>query len=356
MSRADPRFGDPPPRKVAVLRALKLGDLLCAVPALRAFRAALPGAEIVLVGLPWARSFAARYRHLLDGFREFPGWPGLPEREPDLARVPRFLAEMQAERFDLAVQLHGSGRFVNALAVLLGARHTAGFYLPGDYRPDPDRFLPWPDRGLEVRRLLALAEFLGAPARGEHLEFPLSDADRRAAGSLLGDPADEYVVVHPGASVPERRWPAERFAAVADALADRGLKVVLTGTASEADLTRAVTDAVPAPAADLAGKTDLGATAALLAGARLVVCNDTGVSHVAAAVRTPSVVISTGDNPARWAPIDADRHRVLCNPAGLVPTADVLAQALDLLDSFAPVDRPAPSLHQEGPPCARSAC
>src|SRR5947209_9725461 len=167
------RPGAPPPRRVVILRALQLGDLLCAVPAFRALRAALPEAEVVLVGLPWARAFVERYRDCLDGFREFPGYPGLPERPPQLERIPAFLAALQQERFDLAVQLHGSGPFVNPLTVLFGARRTAGFYLPGDYRPDPELFLPWPDGGLEVRRLLALTEFLGLPARGEHLEFPL---------------------------------------------------------------------------------------------------------------------------------------------------------------------------------------
>src|SRR5262249_17278426 len=111
--------GMPPTlRRVAVLRALQLGDLLCAVPALRSLRAALPEAEIVLVGLPWCRDFAARYGAYVDGFREFPGYPGLPERAPQIQRIPSFLAVMQAERFDLAVQLHGSGPFVNELTAL----------------------------------------------------------------------------------------------------------------------------------------------------------------------------------------------------------------------------------------------
>jgi ADP-heptose:LPS heptosyltransferase len=334
-----------PPRKVAVFRALKLGDLLVAVPALRAVRAALPGAEVVLVGLPWARGFADRFAHLLDGFRPFPGWPGLPEREPQLDRVPGFLAGMQAEGFDLAIQLHGSGPGVNELCALFGARRTAGFYLPGGHRPDPDLFLPWPDRGLELRRLLALTTFLGFPPRGEHLEFPLRAADFAAAGLEPGG----YVCVHPGASVPERRWPADRFAAVADALAARGLRVVLTGTAGERGLTAAVAAATAAPALDLAGRTDLGSTAALLARARLLVCNDTGVSHLAAAVRAPSVVVSTGDNPARWAPPDAARHRVLCRPGGWPGVPEVVAAAADLLAGF-----PAPS--DGGARCARCAC
>src|SRR5579885_2877976 len=137
------------PRRIAILRALQLGDLLCAVPAFRALRSALPDAEIVLIGLPWARVF-------VDRFREFPGWPGLPERPPLIERIPDFLTAMQAERFDLAVQLHGSGPFVNPLTALFGARRCAGFYLPGGWRPDPALFVPWPDRGTEIRRLLHL--------------------------------------------------------------------------------------------------------------------------------------------------------------------------------------------------------
>jgi ADP-heptose:LPS heptosyltransferase len=326
------------PRRVAVLRALKLGDLLCAVPAFRALRAAWPDADLILVGLPWARSFAERYACYLSGFREFPGYPGLPERAPDVARIPSFLADLQAERFDLAVQLHGSGPFVNPLTVLFGARRTAGFYLPGDYCPDPELFLPWPARGLEVRRLLRLVAHLGLAVCGEHLEFPLWAEDYRALAEIPGARelrAGEYVCLHPGASVHERCWPAERFAAVGRALAGRGWPLVLTGSSTEASLTAAVARGVSGPVLDLAGRTDLGTLAALLSRARLLICNDTGVSHVAAALRVPSVILSTGDNPARWAPADGRRHRVLCRDEG-VPVDEVLAEAEALLAVFPP--------------------
>lgn len=331
------RLGVPTPRRVAVLRALHLGDLICAVPALRSLRAALPGAEVVLIGLPWAREFAARFDRYVDGFLEFPGFPGLPERPPLLDRIPGFLAEAQSRRFDLAVQLHGSGSFVNPLTVLLGATHCAGFFTPGDYCPDAGRFLAWPDRGLEIRRLLRLTKFLGCPSCGEDLEFPLHEDDFRRLRDVegLGNiPAGGYACIHPGASVPERRWPVARFAAVAQALTARGLRVVLTGTSAERPLTAAVARELGGDCLDLAGRTDLGSLGALLSGARLLVSNDTGVVHVAAALKVPSVIVSTGDNPDRWAPIDRGRHRVLCDEAG-VGDREVIAAAADVLSGAA---------------------
>jgi ADP-heptose:LPS heptosyltransferase len=319
---------NPPHRKIVIFRALKLGDMLCAVPALRAIRSGFPGAEIVLIGLPWARGFVDRYRSLLDGFREFPGYPGLPEQEPDTGRLTTFFEGIRADRFDLAIQLHGAGTVSNAVTARLGARINAGFYEPGSACPDPETFLPYPDRGLELRRLLRLVEHLGIPSRGESLEFPVFGEDmaaaRRLVDSLIG--SGDYVCIHGGASIVERRWPSERFAAVADALADRGFAVLLTGTAGEAELTGAIASAMRAAAIDLAGRTPLGTLAALLAGARLLVCNDTGVSHLADALRVPSVVISTGDNPERWAPADGRLHRVVCRDP-VVAVGGVVAQA-----------------------------
>lgn len=335
-SRLALAFPQAPPRRVAIFRALQLGDLLCAVPVLRALRAALPESELVLIGLPWARAFVDRYADYVDGFREFPGWPGLPEQSPRRDEIPGFLTQMQAEQFDLVVQLHGNGALTNRLVALFGAKRTAGFHTPGGWQPDPDLFLTYPDEGLEVQRLLALIEFLGLPAQGEHLEFPLHESDRKAlADWAVWDRARPggYACIHPGASVPERRWPVERFATVACALVARGLRVVLTGTAPEAVLTEQIVRSVPEACVDLAGRTNLGALAALLGEAQLLVCNDTGVSHLAAALRTPSVVISTGENPSRWAPVDRSRHRVLGGGTAVQP-AQVVEQAEELLRHY----------------------
>ena len=90
------------------------------MPALRALRAGLPRARLTLVGLPWARTFAARFRDYVDDFIAFPGAPGLPEQPPDVARLPAFFADMQMRGFDLAVQMHGVDRITrNVIGHLL---------------------------------------------------------------------------------------------------------------------------------------------------------------------------------------------------------------------------------------------
>lgn len=309
--------------KIAVFRALQLGDLLCAVPALRALRKGRPTAQITLVGLPWARDFVARLPHI-DDFIEFPGWPGMPERKPDPSAIPAFLETLHDRHFDLAIQLHGSGTLSNPLLAVFGARRMAGFFQPGEPCPDPQGFIPWPEGLPEIRRLLALTTHLGLPDCGETLELPILPEERTAWESMRQElplQASGYVCIHPGARLASRRWLPERFASVADRLAATGLSVLLTGTLEEAPLLSAIRQAMRHPAIDLGGHTSLGTLAALVASARLVVCNDTGMSHVAAAVGTPSVVISSGADAGRWQPLDTLRHRVLWHAAPCRPCA-----------------------------------
>jgi ADP-heptose:LPS heptosyltransferase len=299
--------------RIAVLRALQLGDMLCAVPALRALRAAFPVAHVTLVGLPWAREFAARFAAYVDDFLEFPGFPGLPERDATAADVVGFLQAAQARRFDLVLQLHGSGAHVNECVQLMGGRHAAGFFRAGDAVPDAARFIPWPGSGTETQRLLALLAHLGVEAQGEALEFPPADADiaELECSGLAPAPGTPFACVHPGARFPSRRWVPERFAEVADELVARGLPVTLTGVSSEAAITARVRAAMRHPATDATGRLSLGALAELLRRATLVVSNDTGISHVSAAVGTPSVVVASGSDVARWAPAEPGRHVVL---------------------------------------------
>jgi ADP-heptose:LPS heptosyltransferase len=317
---------------VVIFRALQLGDMLCAVPALRALRAALPGARIALVGLPWAEQFADRFSKYIDEFFPFPGHPAFPEQPVRHEQLIRFYEAMQARRFTLALQMHGSGEISNGLVKGFGAHATAGYGNP----PEPAQgcYFPYPDAGAEPVRLLQLVELLGAPAMGTQLEFPLTEQDwneLNGSGVGAGLVPGNYACIHPGARLRDKCWPPQRFAAIADQLAEQfGLAIVLTGSAKEIELTRAVASHMRTPAINAAAPISVGAMAALMSGARLLVCNDTGVSHIAAGLRLKSVVIFSKADIGRWAPIDQRLHRCIGDPDGERAGA-VLEQAQMLL-------------------------
>jgi ADP-heptose:LPS heptosyltransferase len=310
--------------RVVVLRALPgLGDVLCAIPALRALRRNRPGAHVTVIADRAAIPYWQRFEALVDRVVTFPGWPGLPERKPEIARVPAFLAEIQAERYDIALQLHGDGRVVNPIVALLGARRSAGYYHPSEPCPDARGWLPWRDGVSEVRRGLRLLATLGLPDDDESLEFPV-ERGAVAQGGIVRSVfpsirhAEDRVpvaIVHPGASTPSRRWPLERFARVADGLAELGMRIVLTGTASERSLTARLAGLMRCPSVDVAGRTTLDELAEMFRRSAIVVCNDTGVSHLAAALRVPSVVLFSDSEMARWAPLDRRLHRAVSGSA-----------------------------------------
>jgi ADP-heptose:LPS heptosyltransferase len=308
-----------PQTRIAVLRSLPgLGDLLCSVPALKALRTAFPSAEITLIGLPHAKSFVQRFHQYVDSWLDFPGFPGIPEVPVDEPKLFAFLEQTRCAPFDLALQLHGNGSSSNAFLHLLEARLTAGFYPMEGHCPQPRFFLPYPESGSEICRLVSLMEFLGIRSQGFQLEFPITEQDwqdwhKMAARVTLTAP---YVCIHPGASIAARRWHPHYFARVADQLAALGLQVVLTGSSEERSLTEAIANQMQMSPVNLAGCTSLGALAILLKGAQLLICNDTGVSHLAAALQTKSVVIFSDSDPQRWAPLNWQRHRVVQVNAG----------------------------------------
>lgn len=317
-----------PIERIAVFRACPLGELLCAVPALRALRHGYPEAEITLIGLPQGRALSQRLP-CIDRFIEFPGYPGLADLPCDVRALPDFLAQVQAQRFDLALQLHDGGLVANPLVASFGARHTAGFVAANAWRPEVDAlwYAPWPGYGAEIERLLTLTDRLGLARRGSALEFPLREQDRAELAALwpgLGEHLRQgrpYVCVHAGAHLPSRRWPLERFAAVAERIAESGRTVVLTGDALEVARVDQVAALMRHEAVKLAGRTGLWTLGALIEGAEQVVCNDTSLSHIAAALRRPSVVISCGADVERWAPLDGERHVVLWQPMACRPCA-----------------------------------
>jgi ADP-heptose:LPS heptosyltransferase len=317
-------------QRIALFRALQLGDWLCTIPAARALRHALPTAQITLLGLPWSQTLVARFPHYFDDFVHFPGFPGLPEQPFEAEQTVAFLQAMQQRRFDLLLQMQGNGNLTNPLLLLLGARHVAGFYREDNFCPNGDYFTPYLESGSEIHRFLRLMTFLGIPAQGDALEFPLTAADA-AAYAQLALPVERgaYIVLHPGARAEQRRWSPAFFAQLGDWCAQAGYPVVLTGVEAERPLTAAVKAAMQAPVIDTTGQTTLGTLGVLVQEARLVICNDTGISHLAAALQTPSVVVACVPDE-RWRPLNQALHRwvPVAAETGITPVLTAVREQL----------------------------
>jgi ADP-heptose:LPS heptosyltransferase len=296
-------------RRVLVVRLDGAGDVLLTGPAVRAVASA-SDTEVSLLCGPDGEA-AGR---LLPGVRRVMVWtspwtvsPAPPVRAADLHLV---VAELAGHSFDEAVlltsfhqsplptalllRLAGIGRITGASVdypgSLLDVRLRPGDG-PGDDLPED---LPEPERALAI-------------ARAAGFRLPHGDDGRLAVctpppvGRVLGPVAlCPYVVLHPGAAVPARRWPVEHHRRAARMLEHLGLPVVVTGGSGERGLTAAVADGC---ALDLGGRTDLGQLAGVLAGAVALVAGNTGAAHLAAAVGTPVVSLFAPVVPAaKWRP------------------------------------------------------
>lgn len=295
-------------KKIGILRALQLGDLMCSIPAIRALREEFKNAEIFLIGLPNAKGFVHRFPNYFNGLIRFPGYPGLPEQPYDINEIVLFITEMQKQGFDLILQMQGNGNIVNPLCELLGATYTAGFFRQSDYEPEGGLFITYPDGNIhEIERHLKLIEHLGINNSDKSLEFPLFDNDYRdlEASGLKYEPGS-YVCVHPGSRGSWRQWPTAHFASLADYAADRGKTVVLTGTAQELPLVQDTAELMRSKPVIAAGKTTLGSMGVLIKNAFALISNCTGVSHIASALNTPGIIISMDGEPHRWGPLNND--------------------------------------------------
>jgi ADP-heptose:LPS heptosyltransferase len=277
--------------KLAVLRANAIGDYLVSLPAIQALRAAYPAAELVLLGADWHAGFLAGRPGSVDRCLPVPPTVGVRDDQPPApaAAVDRFFARMRAERFDLAVQLQGGGRHSNPFLRRLGARVTAGSRTP-DAQP-LDRTVPYTGHQHEIHRFLEVAGLVGAAPVTLEPRLQVTDADRAEAAAVLGGDDRPLVVLHPGANDPRRRWPVERLAVVGSELARKGARLAVVGTASERGLVDRLLDGLDGDAADLAGRLGLGGLVGLLEQATLLVGNDSGPRHLAAAVGTATVAV-----------------------------------------------------------------
>ncbi len=326
--------------KIAIFRALNLGDLLCIIPVARALRSAFKDASITLIGLPWQEQFVKRFNKYFDKFISFPGWPGLPEQKFDEDQVVAFLQKIKQQHFDLVLQMQGNGSITNSMCMLWGARIVTGLRLENDYCPDKTLFPFSEDDENEILRFLKLTAALGIAAESVDLEFPITREDEthfKSIAETLQLPFENYVCIHPGARDKRRRWNPRHFAFIGDHLAKRGYRVVLTGADEERKLLEEVSSQMHHscinPVSQL-NEFTLGDLACMIRGASLLVSNDTGVSHIASALKTPSVIIfSPFSNIQRWAPLNRSLHLAI-TPESAGNTEYVLHCVLDQLEKF----------------------
>jgi lipopolysaccharide heptosyltransferase II len=342
---------------VLCVRLDALGDVLMTTPALRALKESRPGRRLTLLTSPAAAPLAALVPEIDDVIAYDAPW--VKGTAPRRDGTPEFAMAERLRRggFDAAAVFTVYSQNPLPAAFLC---HLAGvprrlahcrenpYQLLTDWipEPEPERFVRH-----EVRRQLDLVGAVGCRTSDERLSLRVPQEVRRRADAALArlgvDRSRPWVAVHPGASAASRRYPPERFAEAARLLADHGLPVVFTGADRERELVEAVRAAMGAPSRSLAGELDLAGLAAVIARAAVLVTNNTGPAHVAAAVGTPVVDLYALTNPqhAPW----AVPHRVLFHDVSCrycyksvcperhhdclarVPPADVARAALELL-------------------------
>jgi ADP-heptose:LPS heptosyltransferase len=270
---------------VLTLRALGLGDFLTAIPAFRAVARAFPDHRRI-AAIPEPLAPLALHTGAAEEVLPHEGLRPLPST----VRPPK-----------VAVNLHGRGPESHRVLLATGALRLLGFFHP---RVPESRGMPtWKREEHEVARWCRLLSEVGIPADPDDLHF--DPPPRPAPSSLRG-----VTVLHPGAARGSRRWPAERWAAVARAEGERG-QVVITGGRAEIELARRVARlAGLADEAVVAGRTDLLELAAIVAAAHRVVSGDTGVAHLATALRKPSVILFGPTSPQLWGPPEGEPRHV----------------------------------------------
>jgi ADP-heptose:LPS heptosyltransferase len=275
-----------------VLRGLGLGDLLTAVPALRALRRRHPEHRLLLAAPAWLGGLLPLIG-AVDELLDVSGTGPIPLQRPDIA-----------------VNLHGKGP--QSTTALLRTRPGR---LLAHAHPDLPQIKgpPWRPKVHEVARWCGMLDWFGIAA--DPADLALIPPPSAAAG---------HVIVHPGAAFPARRWPPQRFAQVAAALHRSGLRVLITGNPAERSLAQTVASLSGLPDRRmLAGQTSTAELAGLVAAARLVICGDTGVAHLATAFGTPSVVLFGPMSPAIWGPPPGRCHQALWSGRSGDPHNDV---------------------------------
>lgn len=301
-------------RRILVCRTDHIGDAFLSLPALARIRAHYPEAHLTVLVASWAAPLlraAGGHDELL--ICDPPWWVakrnsrfGKSETEGGWFALWQTIRRLRARRFDLCVVLRGDVREIVAFGVFGGARFLLtrqrnGGAALADLAPAIDDALHECDQNLMLVGALGLAAF---PAT---FPTPYTAADAARAEEWLSKrqnrPASRTVILHPGAKW-VNRWPAEAYAELIRGLATQqgDVRILLTGSASEAALCERLAAELPGRTQSLAGKLSLTDTAALMAAVNLVVMADTGPMHFLNAVKTPALLLFGPTAASRFAP------------------------------------------------------
>jgi lipopolysaccharide heptosyltransferase II len=315
----------PPHPRVLLIRPDHLGDTVLSSPAVESLRKALPNAHLAMMLGPWSQEVARR-DPLLDQVLacEFPGFARGPKSSllAPYRLLWRRARDLRGSRFDAAVILRFDHWWGAALAALSGIPLRVGYGV-AESAPflsvamSPPRRVHWAEQGLQL--VAALCRAWGVPIPDPPLRPPLrfglraeevEEAARLLAELGLGEHRP-LVALHPGAGSDLKLWPEENWIRLGGELASLGARMVVTGSASEAPLARRIAASIP-EGQTAAGRTNLGALAALFRRCQLVVGVDNGPLHLAVAVGARTVHLFGPTDPAVFGPWgEPSRHRIV---------------------------------------------
>jgi len=340
-------FPAPPDvRSILVVRQHnQLGDMLCVVPLLRALRARFPAARIALLASPGNRDIM-QHHPCLDEVLTYDKTDFLVKGRPRLLKFAHYVRVLRARSFDLAIvpSTVSVSFSSDALAYLSGAPCRIGAGSLGG-APNRSSFFFTSARALDwtadghrhqtLRNWDLLAPWLDAPPDLRH-EMGFTEAEREAGKEfvrLTRGMKSVAIAYHPGAGKPPNRWPAEQFAELANTLAREfdAMTYVTEGPMDQAEVNR-MESRLTGPG-QLIRRQPIRAVASILSCMDLVVSNDTGIMHVAAAAGAPVLSLFGPTDPRQWAPI-GDPHRFIEAEGGRIDRISletVLEQAREIL-------------------------
>lgn len=266
--------------RILVIQTAYLGDLVLSTALFRALREKFSEAYIAVLAIPTTAA-------ILENLPELDRILVHDKKNGGLKELRRILKAVRRERFDTVISPHRSTR--SALIALYSGAKTRIGYKENELSFFYNRRVERPMHLHEAERILALIDPLGRCEANPRPHLKVTAEEMAYARGLMGE--TPYALVAPGSAWKTKRWPPQSFATIVARLEERGYRVALIGGPGDRGTAEEVAANVSDTVANLTGKTTLREMAALIAGAALLVCNDSAPVHVASAFDTPTVAV-----------------------------------------------------------------